>query len=545
MRKIYYVSIFITIIVVSIIGITYSLDYVSDSELAFELIGPSNLYIEVNDEYEEYGIKVTSEGMDISDSVKIDSSSVDTSKVGEYQVKYEVNGEYIYRKVIVIDKEKPVIKLLGGNEVYLLLGGNYEESGYNVIDNYDTDLNDKVERTGSVDTTREGEYTLKYKVIDSGGNVAEAERIVYVRTPVVTTGNEWDNRIVANDYNAYMYSNTVTRNKFLSDGVYLEGYASGWAESYSIKIKNKSSNVEYTFSMNSNGNYYSGNMVLTDIKDGVYDVYIIGSKEERLVNKLNIYTRILRAKVGDKLITFTYDNDVVNMIVEKFEYKYDFAIDPGHGGSDTGTANGVIIEKDLNLKISKYEKCRYESMGYKVYMIRYDDSLGEMLGNSSMDPLDRRGLTIGYYGAVSRVSYSNHHNGAGNTSASGFEILVQTQITAEELEPEMNLYNRYLKFYNLSDDKVRMYTRDYDSHKVFDKSEGQVYSYQNYYSVLRLPYELFNVKHVIYEPIYMSSPSDFNWYYGENNWITVSELKIKEYVNYIGGTYKSDNSMCL
>ena len=43
----------------------------------------------------------------------------------------------------------------------------------------------------------------------------------------------------------------------------------------------------------------------------------------------------------------------------------------------------------------------------------------------------------------------------------------------------------------------------------------------------------------------MTNASDFNWYYASRNWIKVSEIKIKEYVNSIGGVYKSDNSKCL
>ena len=71
------------------------------------------------------------------------------------------------------------------------------------------------------------------------------------------------------------------------------------------------------------------------------------------------------------------------------------------------------------------------------------------------------------------------------------------------------------------------------------------YNNKNFYSMIRIPYELFNVKTTIYEPIYMTNANDFNWYYASRNWIKVSEIKIKEYVNYIGGTYKSDNSKCL
>ncbi len=355
MRKIYYIVILLTILIVSLLGITYSLDYTGHGELSFELIGPSLLYIDVNSEYTEYGVKVNLNGMDISDKVKIDSSSVNTSVIGSYKVKYEVDEEYIYRDVKVIDKEEPVIKLLSGNEISLLKGGSYDEAGYIVTDNYDTDLNDKVIVDGSVNTDREGEYKITYTVSDSSGNKTSTERNVKVIEPIINVGNEWENKIVNTETNAYMYSNTVTRNKFTDDGVYYEGYTSGYSNSYIIKLKSRNNKTEYTYNMNSNGGYnYNGNIKLDSIDNGVYDVYIIGSKEERLVNKLNIYSRIVRAKVGAKLVTFTYDNDLVSIVVENFEYKYDFFIDPGHGGSDTGAANGIVIEKDLNLKISKY-----------------------------------------------------------------------------------------------------------------------------------------------------------------------------------------------
>ena len=77
--------------------------------------------------------------------------------------------------------------------------------------------------------------------------------------------------------------------------------------------------------------------------------------------------------------------------------------------------------------------CRYESMGYKVYMTRYNDSLGEMLGDKTLDNLDRRSLTIGYYGAVSKVVYSNHHNGSYNKGAHGYEMIVGNYFSENDL----------------------------------------------------------------------------------------------------------------
>ena len=52
-----------------------------------------------------------------------------------------------------------------------------------------------------------------------------------------------------------------------------------------------------------------------------------------------------------------------------------------------------------------------------------------------------------------------------------------------------------------------------------------------------------NVKNIIFEPIYLSNSNDFTWYVIEENWKKVSEMKILEYVNYLGGTY-SNNGKC-
>lgn len=546
MKRIYYATTFILILLISFLGITYSFEYDDGKEISFELLGPEELYLDVNTKYVEYGIKVIYDNKDVSNDVIIDFSNVDIKKLGKYKVKYQYKNEYIYRDVTVIDKEKPVIELLGGEELTILLGGNYHESGYNVIDNYDTDLEKEVKVSGKVNTSREGEYILTYSVSDKSGNVGMASRKIIVKKGVISASHESSGRVSPGSYNVYLYSNTVVRNKFNDSGVYLEGYVREYANNYKIKLKSREKSLEYTYNMNVNkNNYYNGNLDLTTVRNGIYDVYVVAKKEEKLISKLDIYSRIVRAKVGNKLVTFSYDNDYVVIQVENFEYKYDFVIDPGHGGSEIGAANGLIAEKDVNLMVSKYEKCRYESMGYKVYMVRYDDSLGEMLGNSSMDNLDRRGLTVGYYGAVSRVAYSNHHNGSLDSYEHGFEILVQNNMTKEQLKPEYNLYDKFKKISGINDTKIRIYGKDYEDGRILDKTNGQVYNEKNYYSVLRATYELFNVKNVIYEPIYMTNASDFNWYYASRNWIKISELKIKEYVNYIGGVYKSDNSKCL
>lgn len=546
MNKIYYVTTVVLLILISVLGVTYSFEYDSDADITFEILGPEILYMDVNTKYTEYGVKVLRDGKDVSKQVKIDISKIKINTLGEYKVKYQYGNEYVYRDVVVIDKESPEITLLGGDEVNILLGGNYHEAGYTVLDNYDTDLEKKVKVDGKIDVNKEGEYILNYTVSDNSGNVGMAKRKVIVKKGVISAIRESGGRVSPASYNVYLYSNTIIKNKFNDTGVYYEGYVREKASSYKLKLKNRQNKSQYLYAMNiSKDNFYKGNIDLTTVKNGVYDVYVVSSKEEKLINKLDIYSRIVRAKVGNKLITFSYENDNVLITVEDFKYQYDFVIDPGHGGDDIGSANGLIAEKNVNLMVSKYEKCRYESMGYRVYMTRYADSESELLGNNGMDPLDRRGLTIGYYGAVSKITYSNHHNGSLNRGEHGFEILVQSAMDKQKLSVEYNLYNKYKKYYNINDDKVRIYAKDYENSSILDKTNGQVYDNKNFYSILRITYELFNVKNVIFEPIYMTNASDFNWYYASRNWIKVSEIKIKEYVESIGGVYQSDNSKCL
>ena len=80
---------------------------------------------------------------------------------------------------------------------------------------------------------------------------------------------------------------------------------------------------------------------------------------EEDIRKL-VSSKIKRGKVGNKLVTFDYTNNNVNINISDFYYEYDVIIDVGHGGSDTGATNIYIAEKDMNLKVSLYEKdCTY------------------------------------------------------------------------------------------------------------------------------------------------------------------------------------------
>ena len=105
MNKVYYVTAVVLLILISVLGVTYSFEYDDDADISFEILGPEILYMDVNTKYTEYGIKVLYNGRDVSKFVKIDTSKLKIDILGQYKVKYQFGNEYVYRDVVVIDKE--------------------------------------------------------------------------------------------------------------------------------------------------------------------------------------------------------------------------------------------------------------------------------------------------------------------------------------------------------------------------------------------------------------------------------------------------------
>lgn len=184
MKKLYIILGFVVLLLMSFLGITYSYEYNNNSLLKFELVGESEISINLGDTYVEKGIKVYDGVSDISDLVLIDSSMLDTNKVGKYKIKYEVNfagiREYIYRTINVIDNEPPVIRLFGGEVIYVKLGEDYIEPGYEVIDNGIIGLNSDVVIENNINIYELGEYEIKYIIVDNSGNEAFAIRRIIV-----------------------------------------------------------------------------------------------------------------------------------------------------------------------------------------------------------------------------------------------------------------------------------------------------------------------------------------------------------------------------
>lgn len=81
-------------------------------------------------------------------------------------------------------------------------------------------------------------------------------------------------------------------------------------------------------------------------------------------------------------------------------------IDPGHGGTEPGTSNGGIIEKNLNLDVALQLDATLKSLGYETYLTRTGDE-----NKSNND----RYTFCNNTNASMLVSI--HHNGSTDTTA--------------------------------------------------------------------------------------------------------------------------------
>jgi hypothetical protein len=162
------------------------------------LVGADPQTIECGDAYTELGATATDVCCgDLTASIVIDASAVDTSTVGSYTVTYDVidcNGNHavqVTRTVNVVDTTPPVISVVGADPQTIECGDAYTELGATATDICCGSLTASIVIDASaVDTSTVGSYTVTYDVTDCNGNPAAQEmrtvNVVDTTPPVIT-----------------------------------------------------------------------------------------------------------------------------------------------------------------------------------------------------------------------------------------------------------------------------------------------------------------------------------------------------------------------
>ena len=163
------------------------------NDIEFSLKGDINYELNSNEEYIEPGfVAKIKNGEDISEFVTIKNDYVINN--GKYKIKYYLEYENIKTTLTryitiknIADKDIEIeqgdditLKLNGADEIYVLKNNQFKDSGVSAISKKDGDISSKVINYGIVDTSKVGDYTLKYTIRNSLNEEKTIERHVIV-----------------------------------------------------------------------------------------------------------------------------------------------------------------------------------------------------------------------------------------------------------------------------------------------------------------------------------------------------------------------------
>lgn len=159
-------------IIIIILVITLVKSNKNNNVYTFELVGPSEINVSLNDSYVDIGyIARDEDNNNIANLVNV-SGNVDTTKVGTYKVVFvlTINDKNVTleRKVNVVKTDQLLTLMLNGSKNVTVRGNDvYEEEGYSAADSVEGDLNDIVQIANYIDYSTPGTYTIVYYVTNS------------------------------------------------------------------------------------------------------------------------------------------------------------------------------------------------------------------------------------------------------------------------------------------------------------------------------------------------------------------------------------------
>ena len=219
-------------------------------------------------------VKVYNLFTNLNNKLIIDNK-VDINKVGTSYIECRVN--YLFYKVNkkiainVVDKTKPLITLKGNNPSYVCPLKDYEEEGYEAIDNYDGDITEKV-NTNKIDSS------IWYEVEDSSHNQIRVERKIIFEdqeSPSLTLkGGNVITIYVGSSYNESGYTASDNCDGDITDKVQTEGNVdTSKAGVYEIKYtvtdsSNNTKEVTRKIIVKSRPSYYGNGVIYLTFDDG-------------------------------------------------------------------------------------------------------------------------------------------------------------------------------------------------------------------------------------------------------------------------------------
>jgi len=362
-----------------------------DTEAIIEISQRDNIVLEVFDQYEDSGVVayLHEKLFDLRYPLQINTEGfADTNKIGEYTINYST--ELLWkktsdnRKVTVVDTTMPIITL---NEQTILvdpIDGEYEEPGYQAIDNYDGDITDKViiNRNGN---------TISYMVADSSGNEFSITREIKYGTRRKVSYLTFDD-----GPSRYTAQSLDILDKYNAKVTFFTVVAYGYHSMIAEEAKRGHSVALHTYSHNYSSVYKSLDGFIAEI-----------NKQNQIVyEQTGQYSNLVRLPGGSSnTVSKSYCKGVVSDIVDylhKNGYEYfDWNVESGDAGRTTDTEE--VYQYVINGIIS---------MGNRPSVVLQHDSKGYSV--AAVEKIIQWGLANGYEFRPLKINSPTAHHGIRN-----------------------------------------------------------------------------------------------------------------------------------
>lgn len=319
------------------------------------LKGNKDIKVCPNKTYEEEGYTALDEyDGDLTNNVLV---TKEENKI-IYKVSDLSNNETtIERNVKYIDDEKPKINIKGNTTYYVKYGSKYTDPGYTATDNCDGTITDKVKVSGSVNTKKEGKYTITYTVKDMSNNETTSKRTVWVYKSNNTNAN------LSGGEKGVIYltfddgpNNTIT--KQILDILKEENVKATFfvTNKGSDSIIKREYNEGHTVALHTASHDYS--KVYSSVDNYFKDLDLVQARVKRITG---VESKIIRFPGGSSnTVSRNYDKGIKIMTILTSEvlnrgYKYyDWNVDSGDAGNCVSASNkSNCVYKNVTKNLSK------------------------------------------------------------------------------------------------------------------------------------------------------------------------------------------------
>ena len=339
---------------------------------------------------------------DITKNVKISKEQIDEES---FRLIYEVedssfNKTIKIRNVKIVDDIAPVITLNGNENMTIIVNSKYEEKGANAQDEKDGNLTNKIVSSGKVDTSKEGTYTIEYKVKDKSGNEAVKVRTIKIVKNIETVPSPNEKSTVGNGKIIYLTFDdgpSIYTSKLLDIlkkyNVKATFFVTGSGSDSLIK---REYDEGHTVGLHTNSHVYS--KIYTSIDSYFEDLYAVQARVERITGYKSYIMRFPGGSSNTVSANYDGGTKIMSALTKEVENRgftyFDWNVSSGDAGSTT-SSDGVYRNVVRGLGASSSVVLQHDIKSFSV---------------NAVERIIQYGLNNGYtFKPLTSSSYTAHH----------------------------------------------------------------------------------------------------------------------------------------